>query len=420
MRRTGVAVVALLSVASAGTVHATDLFSPTAFNAWADIRAVSADGEKSWRDDGFGKLRYGDESKIDLAQAALLWKPHLTDTISAYVLAEDVPDAEHAFGFEEAYIKWKPLPVMTPAGLYHFTFRAGQMFPPVSMEHDGVGWTPSRTLTPSAINTWVGEELVVQGGEAAVTAQYGETQVGLTLGAFTKDDTAGTILAWRGWALHDISSGSSTELPLPSGPQGYTKLFGPYQAYESRPLDEVDHRLGYYGRLDWRPPAPVAFNLEYYNNQGNPLTVRNGQWGWGTAFWNLGAEYTLDDRDVLISQYMTGGTKTGGIVTGTPYHAVDLDFDSGYLMLSHDLGSGAKLTGRIDYFGAKDLSLRAIDDNAEKGYAATLAWLKPLTPHIDFGLEGLSVFSHRPARATQGLDPHQSQTQLQMAFKFHL
>src|SRR6185437_15128459 len=134
-------------------------------------------------------------------------------------------------------------------------------------------WTPSRTLTPSAVNSWVGEELLVEGAEASVSTQAGDHVLGATLGVFSKDDTAGTILAWRGWALHDISSGQNTELPLPDGEQGYEAIFDGNQAYDSRPYDEVDHRLGYYVRADWRPPAAVAFNLEYYNNQGDPVTV---------------------------------------------------------------------------------------------------------------------------------------------------
>ncbi len=421
MKQLGYAAAALMSAGLAGHACAgADLFAPDTIRAWADVRLASANGERSWRDDGFGKLRYGGQGKLDLAQAAVQWKPRFTDTLSAYVLVQDVPSLdEHPAGVEEAYLKWRPLPMVTPAGVYHFTFRAGQMFPPVSMEHDGVGWTPSRTLTPSAINAWIGEEVLVEGAEAAVVTQAGDHTLGATIGVFSKDDTAGTILAWRGWALHDISSTQASELPLPGGPQGYTQIFGPYQSYDSHPYDEVDHRLGYYVRLDWRPPAAVAFNLEFYDNDGNPMAVRNGQWGWSTRFWNLGAQYTVSDRDVLLSQYLTGSTKTGWIVGG-PYRAVDLDFDSAYLLLTHDLGEGGKLSGRIDYFGAKDLSWRAKDDNTDKGYALTVAWLRPLMAHLDFALEGVRVWSNRPARLTHMLDWHQAQTQLQMAFKLHL
>ncbi len=425
MKYAGAASTLVFVAFTAGRAHAgedwagVDLFGADTLRAWADVRLVSANGETGWLDEGFGKLRYGDESGAKLAQVAIQWKPRLTDTLSAVIVAQDIPGLEHPAGLEEAYIKWRPLPVVTPVGAYHFTFRAGQMFPPVSMEHDGTGWTPSRTLTPSAINSWVGEELLVEGAEASVITQAGDHGLGATVGVFSKDDTAGTILAWRGWALHDISSDQNTELPLPGGDQGYEKLFGDNQDYDSRPYDEVDHRLGYYTRFDWRPPAAVAFNLEFYDNQGYPRAVRNGQWGWATRFWNLGTQYTLGDRDVLLSQVMTGSTRMGWM-TGNGHRAVDADFDSAYLMLGHDLGAAGKLSSRIDYFGVKDLSMRTVDNNTDKGYALTVAWLRPLTGHIDFALEGVQVWSNHPARVTQMLDPHQVQTQLQMAFKLHL
>lgn len=412
--------------AFAGQAHAaegwagTDLFGLDTVQAWADARLISANGEKSWLDNGFGKLRYGDETKLDLAQVGVQWRPHLTDTLSASVIVQDVPGLDHPAGVEEAYLKWRPLPTVTPLGVYHFTVRAGQMFPPVSMEHDGTGWTPSRTLTPSAINSWVGEELLVDGVEASVITQLGDHGLGATVGVFSKDDTAGTILAWRGWALHDVSSDENTTLPLPSGPQGYKAIFGPYQAYDSRPYDEVDHRLGYYARLDWRPPAAVAFNLEVYDNLGDPSAVRHAQWGWATRFWNLGAQYRLSDRDVLLSQAMIGSTHMGFTINADDVYAIDAKFSSAYLMLSHDLGAVGKLSGRVDYFGVQDLSLRQVDNNADRGYALTVAWLRPLTGHLDFALEGVQVFSDHPARVTQMLDPNQAQTQLQMAFKLHL
>ena len=407
-------------VLAGGTAHtvqaAPQLFEPENYAAWIDIRAVSVDGERGWRDGGFGKLRYGKGSgALNVAQAGLLWKPRLADTLTAYIMIQDVPGAENQLGIEEAYLKWKPVPKSD----LRYSVRLGEFFPPISMEHDGTGWTPDRTLTPSAINSWVGEEVLVRGLEGNIQKDFGAQNLGLTLGVFTRDDTAGTLLSWRGWALHDASSADNAELPLPTGNQGYTQLFGSYQAYASKPMVEEDGRLGYYARLDWRPPAPVAINLEFYDNQGDPMTVRNGQWGWATRFYNLGARYQVAVRDEVLGQYMTGHTATGWQV-GQGHHAVDVGFESGYVLWSHHFDSGAKLSGRIDYFAAKDNSLRSIDNNSETGYAATLAWIRPLTAHLDLGLETLRVQSNRPSRATQGLAAQQSQTQLQIALKVHL
>lgn len=394
----------------------TQLFSPENYNAWVDVRAVAVDGERSWAKAGFGKLRYGDgDPGVHVAQAGLVWKPRLADTLTAYVAVQDVPGTDHPLGVEEAFVKWKPV----PRANLRYSFRLGQFFPPVSMEHDGAGWTPSRTLTPSAINSWIGEEVLVQGLEANVQRTFGDHVVGLTLGGFRKDDTAGTIIAWRGWALHDISASENTTLPLPSGEnQGWYRIFGAYQAPASRPVDEVDGRLGDYARLDWRPPAAMAFNLEVYDNQANPKAVRNAQWGWGTRFYNLGYQAQLNPSTELMAQYMRGHTRMGWNL-GNGAWAIDADFDSAYVLVSHRFQDSSRLTGRIETFGVKDNSMRAVDDNTDKGSAATLAWIKPLMPHLDLTVEAVTVSSNHPARALQMIDPRQHQSMLQVALKVH-
>ncbi len=408
----------LLAGMAQGTVaHAeTSLFDSANYTAWVDLRLSQTNGERDWLDGGFGKLRHGDETAADIAQAAVLWKPQVTNTLSGYVLLQGVSDAEVPVGVEEAYLQWKPV----PKSGFRYGLRLGQMFPPVSMEHDGTGWTTPRTLTPSAINSWVGEEVLVRGLEINAQQTVAGHKFGLTLGGFTRDDTAGTLLSWRGWALHDISSADNSELKLPDGGnQGWNRIFKDNQAPISKPMVELDGRLGYYARLDWRPPAPVAVNLEFYDNQGDPQAVRNGQWGWATRFYNLGVAYRLTAKDELLSQYMTGQTATGWPV-GQGNRVVDTGFESAYLLLSHHGDDDTRLTGRIDYFAVKDHSKRTVDDNGETGYSATLAWMKPVGDHLDLGVEALHVISDRPARMTQGLSPQQSQTQVQVALKWHL
>ena len=40
-----------------------------------------------------------------------------------------------------------------------FSARAGLMWPPVSLEHEGADWHVKDSITPSAINSWIGEEV---------------------------------------------------------------------------------------------------------------------------------------------------------------------------------------------------------------------------------------------------------------------
>ncbi len=401
--------------ALAGEAHM-DLTGPGTVSGWVDLRLGHAGSEASWLDGGFGKLRNGGTSdSASLAQAALLWTPRLSDNITGQVLVQEVPDARNPLGVSEAYVKWKPVPTSST----RYGVRLGRMFPPVSLEHDGPGWTTTRTLTPSAINSWVGEELLVDGLEANVQQAFGDHSLGGTFGLYRSADTAGTILAFRGWALHDVASSGNTELPLPAGNgTGYSAVFLKQAPY-SKPSVDVDGRMGYYGRIDWRPPAPVAFNLIYLYNPGTPTIVKDGQYGWTTRLMGGGLQARVSPKDELLSQVLWGTTKMGAIVIANR-HAVDIHFDSAYVLLSHSFDDGAKLTARADYFEVIDHSWVVSDNNNEKGYGATLAWLKPVSAHIDLALEAVEVSSRRPARSTQSEPADQSQTQIQLALKLHL
>ncbi|ESQ75084.1 hypothetical protein [Asticcacaulis sp. AC402] len=402
----------LAGLAASPCLAQAQLFAPENAKAWVDLRLTASDGERGWLDRGFGKTRYGgNDDGPRLAQVAVVWQPRLADTVTAYVIAQYVPELEESFGIEEAFVKWKPV----PTSAIRYSLRAGQFFPPVSLEHDGAGWTTTRTLTPSAINSWIGEEVLVQGLEATVQTQVAEHVFGATLAGFTRNDTSATLLTWRGWALHDVAASESSAMPLP---QGLTGL--PFsQAPRTRPLAEVDGRLGYYVRFDWRPPASFAVDAEFYDNQGDPQIERNGQWGWATRFYNVGVQYQPAPGWEMLGQYMTGQSLMGWQV-GNGFWAYDIKYDSAYLLLTRRFDDGARLSGRFDHFAVKDQSRRSRDDNTEKGHAVTLAWMRPLSDHLALATEALHVRSFRPARVSQGLDPRQEQTQVQIALKLHL
>ena len=70
----------------------------------------------------------------------------------------------------EAYARYSP----QTSGDWQWSVKAGAFFPPISLENTEVGWTSPWTLTPSAINSWVGEEVKVVGGEATLHASLGQ------------------------------------------------------------------------------------------------------------------------------------------------------------------------------------------------------------------------------------------------------
>ena len=148
--------------------------------------------------------------------------------------------------------------------------------------------SPGRvSITPSAINSWVGEETKVLGVEGTLHVTLGQHQLLATGGVFGFNDTSGTLLSFRGWALHDEKATAFGHFPLPP----FNQFISNIQADETRSTIDLDNEPGYYLRLDWRPPAPFDLNVFYYDNRGDPEAFfpKTLQWGWRTRFDHLGA-----------------------------------------------------------------------------------------------------------------------------------
>src|SRR5207253_8372987 len=95
----------------------------------------------------------------------------------------------------------------------------------------------------------------------------------------------GTLLTFRGWALHDRTALAFNRQPLP--PLGdFTGLQAPY----THPLLDIHpgfgRRLGYYAKLAWQPPLPIRLEIFRYDNRAFPEDVTDvgPEWGWRTRF----------------------------------------------------------------------------------------------------------------------------------------
>ncbi len=395
-----------------------DLLSRAAFEGLVDVRAAAADGQPSYLDGGFGRTRYGGDAsggmagRLALADAALVWKPQLTWSIGAIVDIEHQDGQEHPFDLVQAYLTFRP----TPHGDTRFTARAGLYYPPISEEHEGASWAVANTITPSAINSWVGEEVKVVGGEAKLTQRLGDQELSATAGMFGYDDTSGTLLTFRGWGLTDLKATAFGAFRMPPLDEYITN----HQAPVTQSTAELDGRVGYYGRLDWRTSSPLSLSAFYYDNRGDKLSVIDHQWSWATRFWNFGASVDLDERTRLLAQLMSGRTKMGYPDSDAP-EWIDLGFTSAYLLATHRFGK-ISVTGRAEYFETKDHNFQpaldeADEDRGEHGWALTAAWGYELTPRARWLLELMHVRSRRPSLEAHGLEPLQSQTLLQSTLR---
>ena len=233
-------------------------------SALVDLRLVAADSDYAWLAGGLDKQRFDDDEDGAPAAArrssrrAARFHPTLSGhvTLAAY---DGLGAAIHA---TEAYLQFAPV----PRSALRFQARVGAFYPPVSLENSGPAWTSPYTLSFSAIDSWLGEEMRTVGAEvqlADMGAFRGSANdFSLTAAVFRFNDPAGALLSWRGWALHDRQTGLFEQLPLAPLP---VLLPGgeyyPVQAQYDEPFVELDGRNGWYGARGVEAPRSLAAAL---------------------------------------------------------------------------------------------------------------------------------------------------------------
>ena len=359
----------------------------------ADFRYLHADGSQSWLDQGLGKLRYGgSENGNDLFRvntAALVMQARLNWAWTGMVTTKYSNRQKNPVDISEAVLQFRP--VSTSA--WKLSTRLGAFMPPISMENTGIAWSSPYTLTNSAINSWVGEELKTFGGEAQLSYQFANGDKVNVFGAgFGNNDTAGTLLAWRGWALHDYVATVSDRLPLTT--RGNIFQLFPRQAMQTQPFVEVDNRPGYYAGISMERPEWVKLRALYYDNRARTDAIDHGQYGWHTRFWSLGAKMDLPWQMTLIGQGMLGRTQMGRQAGGL--FPVDAGFWAESTLLSKAIGPH-RFSVRHDRFGTTEHNLVQHTD-IEQGYAWTLDYNVTLMKHHQLNFEVSTIHSDRKAR----------------------
>lgn len=408
---------ALMSAWTPAAAADIDLFTAETLSLSGDIRLIAADGENSWVDEGFGKLRAsGDHGEIwvkpELGTADLVWKPRFGWAWSATVVATLQSGERNEIGISEAFLSFKP----ARSGKLRFSARAGLMWPPVSLEHEGADWHVRDTITPSAINSWIGEEVRPAAIEGSVSAELGNHRLTASAALMAANDTSGTLLAFRGWALHDRKTLAFNRQPLPPMPAGLEWL----QPQFTHPLLDVDEgfaeRPGYYAKVAWQPPLPVRLELFRYDNRADPEAVNEDvEWGWRTIFNHAAVIADLGASTELKLQALTGNTKMG-FDEGEDIW-VDADFRSAFALVSRPFGK-TNLAARLDWFDVEQKGGLIGSDLDEKGWAAALAGRRDFGKHLTGLVELLHVSSSRDQRRDAGLSPRQRQTQIQADLRF--
>jgi hypothetical protein len=408
--RCGCAAVALSFGAPAAAAEI-DLLSPDTLQATGIVRFVATSGERSWVDGGFGKLGSnggGGDLRVrpQLSEANLIWTPQLGWALSATVVGTFQGGDRTEAGISQAFLSYRPM----RSEKFSLSARAGLMWPPVSLEHDGADWHVKDTATASAINSWISEEVRPAAVEATIGADLGNQKLTATAAIFAANDTSGTLLAFRGWALHDRRTLAFNRQPLPPLPDELEE----YQAAFTHPLIDLGRgfarRPGYYAKLAWSTPLPVRIELFRYDNRAAPeISNSDLEWGWRTQFYDAGLAVKFGGSTELKMQALSGRTRMGMVQDGR--HWIDMRFRSAFALLTHPFGP-IGVAARIEGFDTRNRGSLLDEEYNETGWAGTLAAKR------DWGrfttvIELLHVSSRRDQLQELGLAPRQRQTQLQ-------
>lgn len=384
-------------------------------HALIDLRASHSNAERGFLEAGLGKSRYDASSpRLDVGQAVMRLEFDIHESISTVLDLSADRQHKNTLDIREAWLDWSPV----PSGAWKTRVKAGFFFPPTSVEIDyqGIGWVPMRTISSSAINSWIGEELRTKGVEwsSRRLGRYADSSfdAGMVAAIFGGNDPAGTLLAWRGWSISDRIAGHSEALQLADLPVYRPDGEIPRQARTIHPFREIDGRPGYYAGVNVNQGDRFEFAALHYDNRANPLSVHKGQYGWRTRFNHVSAVWRPNSDWDLLFQAMRGDTLMGA-------NGVALDFRSWYALASRRLGRGS-LALRYDRFSTSEHDILPQDPNDERGHALALAYSLPLSRGLTLMIESLTVDSDRTGRQLLNANRQQTERSLIAALRWKL
>ena len=407
---------ALAALCAAAPLSAQSDRNELYFDASAGYVSASTD-LRAWTEGGFSRLRYAEDG-FEAFRLFAEYHGRITPTLRARVVADYVDDASDGLGVTEAVIDWRPI----PQSRNQHQLRFGAFYPPFSLENGDRGWESPFTYAYSAINTWIGEEIRPIGAEWSLRRRLEGFRSNHELRAFAAgfygNDPAGTLLFWRGWALHDRQTRLNDELDIPPMPFTTTPQ-------RLSPIAETDHRPGAYAGLEWRYARRALVQVARYDNRADPYSFSDGQWGWGTDFNHLAVQVGLPAEVGLVVQWMDGATEwlTAAQPDGTRLpiseYAHD-EFESKSVMLTRRLGATQRLALRYDTFSTERPAEVPVL-HSDQGHAWTLSYRIEPTRRFSGGIEWLRIESRRDIWPMFYAMPQaQTEDQLRLQFSYRL
>jgi hypothetical protein len=391
----------VLSLARAGAMDVT-------FSGYLDARLIAPTGQQSWVKGGLGKFRFGGgDGNARFVEGVGQANATLLDGLSAQVTARVEPSDSSGVDLLEAYALYAP----QADGDLSWSVKAGAFFPSISLENDDIGWASPYTLTPSAINSWIGDELRTLGAEANLRWHAGDLGTLVATGALLCcNDEAGIMMADRGWTMDDRPSGLFERVHLP---EATTRLFHMPTPTYSGMFDEIDGNIGWYGGLTWQLPDNLGkLSVLRYDNETDPTAVTARDTGWETKFWSFGARTSIGGV-MLIAQQLSGYT---AIVSRGVEQATK--FQSAFLLASYDWDD-VRFSLREDLFQTRKTPAATPSPFSEDGNAFTAAISYTGIDHLRLTAEIIAMDSRRREYTLDGFPAQQDSIQSQLGARWY-
>ncbi|MFT7412705.1 MAG: hypothetical protein ACI9J4_001067 [Paraglaciecola sp.] len=372
------------------------------------LNYVKADEQISFFDKNTGILAYS-ENGANVQQAFITLSDDFSNGLSYAVVANYYKLGEQNVGISQAQISYKPL----SSNKLRWRGRIGFFYPKLSLENVETGWLSPFTYTQSAVNSWIGEELRTPGLELTLYSP-GRTRNSpisweFHSSLFKANDPLGTLISWRGFAMHDRQSLNNDRVPFAPYPSviGKERIFHPHYV---EPFHELDGNLGFYlgAHIEYYKQSTLRYY--YYDNQADPLALNQERlYAWRTKFHSLALQHKFSGNTRILGQWLSGSSVMGE-------RFVYVDFDAWYVMLSHKHKTH-RVSLRFDKFKVREDDVFLWDPNNSGGHAVTLAWRYDLDKNWQVGVEQHINTNSADNRATLSqnieIDQHQSLVVLQ-------
>jgi hypothetical protein len=350
------------------------------FHGYLAAREIYVNAQPSWLQEGVGRFDVGADSaddhrfvNVDSTQLGLDWLPVKWLLLHADGVARH--EQSGSFGKKAGIVQ-----AYADVFNEHWRVRAGQFFLPTSRENTDPLWTSKYTITYSALNSWMAQEVRPIGADLQWSPTFYVT-LGAT--AFRGQDTMGTLLAARGFTFGNYLTAYNENLPTPD--LDSTRPFG----------TDLDNKNGYSERIRVSLPERAMLQVTRIDNRAtiSPSTVK-GQEPWLTRFNIVGGEIGSTGDNTLAAEWANGST-----TVGFPGGSFTMDFDTAYVLASHKFGT-ERLSARVERFSTNNASHPPNDGARENGHAWTVAWMHEANAHTRTGIEYCRVDGDRPGVVT--------------------